>query len=177
MRWSSTLNSCSNLKWVLFRNHMVLPYAVCNSCESGCCQIELGSSYLLCEFVYDLGCHLSYIRFWFYILSQWVWFSLSTRSFIGSDQKLRPSITIMWWIARSAITLAVVAYLTRVNTTYRVTHLYANGIYARDELHAMNLVSWIETFIFIWGVIVQMKPMKWCNNIFWQINPANKMQK
>ena len=43
---------------------------------------------------------------------------------------------------------------------------YANGIYARDERQAMNLVSWIETFIFIRGVIIQMKPMKWCNNIF-----------
>ena len=42
----------------------------------------------------------------------------------------------------------------RVNTAYRVTHLYANGIYACDELHAMNLVSWIETFIFIRGVII-----------------------
>ena len=37
---------------------------------------------------------------------------------------------------------------------YRMTYLYANGIYARDELHAMNLVSWIETFIFIKGVII-----------------------
>ena len=64
-----------------------------------------------------------------------------------------------------------------VNTAYRVTHLYANRIYARDEHHAMNLVSWIETFIFIRGVIIQMKPMKWCNNIFDKINPANKMQK
>ena len=54
----------------------------------------------------------------------------------------------------------------RVNTAYRVTHLYANGIYAHDECHAMNLVSWIETFIFIRGVVIQMKPMKWCNNIF-----------
>ena len=35
----------------------------------------------------------------------------------------------------------VVAYLTRVNTVYRVTHLYANGICARDECHAINLVS------------------------------------
>ena len=51
-------------------------------------------------------------------------------------------------------------YLTRVNTAYRVMHLYANGIYARDKRHVMNLVSWIETFIFIRGVIIQMKPMK-----------------
>ena len=49
---------------------------------------------------------------------------------------------------------------------YRVTHLYANEIYACDKRHAMNLVSWIETFIFIRVVIIQMKPMKWCINIF-----------
>ena len=30
---------------------------------------------------------------------------------------------------------------------YRMTHLYTNRIYTRDERHAMNLVSWIETFI------------------------------
>ena len=30
----------------------------------------------------------------------------------------------------------------------------------------MILVSWIETFIFISGVIIQMTPMKWPNNIF-----------
>ena len=44
-----------------------------------------------------------------------------------------------------------------------VMHLYANKIYAYDECHAMILVSWIETFIFIRGVIIQMKPMKQCN--------------
>ena len=33
----------------------------------------------------------------------------------------------------------VVPYLTRVNTKYRVTRLYANEIYARDEYHAMIL--------------------------------------
>ena len=56
-------------------------------------------------------------------------------------------------------------------------HLYANEIYACDECQAINLVSWIETFIFIRGVIIQMKPMKWCDNIFLQTNPADKMQK
>ena len=50
----------------------------------------------------------------------------------------------------------------RVNTTYCVTHLYANGIYAYAKCHALILVSWIETFIFMKGVIIQMKPMKWC---------------
>ena len=45
-------------------------------------------------------------------------------------------------------------------------HLLANGIYAHDERYATNLISWIETIIFIRGVIIQMKPMKWCNNIF-----------
>ena len=33
------------------------------------------------------------------------------------------------------------AYLMRVNTTYRVIHLYANEIYARDKRHAMISVS------------------------------------
>ena len=54
----------------------------------------------------------------------------------------------------------------RVNNAYRVAHFYANGIYAREKRHAMNLVTWIETFIFIRGEIIQMKPMKWCNGIF-----------
>ena len=51
----------------------------------------------------------------------------------------------------------VTAYLTRVNTTYRLTHLYlyANGIYARDECHAINWVAWIKTFIFIRSVIIK----------------------
>ena len=39
----------------------------------------------------------------------------------------------------------VIAYLMRVNNAYRVTHLYANGIYARDERHAIKLVSWIDS--------------------------------
>ena len=46
----------------------------------------------------------------------------------------------------------------RVKTAYRVTHLYANEIYARDKCHAMILDSWIEAFIFTRGVIIQMKP-------------------
>ena len=45
-------------------------------------------------------------------------------------------------------------------------HLYANEIYMRDKRHAMILVSLIETFISIKDVIIQMKSMKWCNNIF-----------
>ena len=60
----------------------------------------------------------------------------------------------------------VVAYLVCVNTAYLVTHLYANGIYARFERHAMILFSLIETFIFIRGIIIQMKPIKWGNDIF-----------
>ena len=43
--------------------------------------------------------------------------------------------------------------------------LYTNETYARDEQHAMILVSWIETLIFIRGVIIQMKPIK-CSNFF-----------
>ena len=49
----------------------------------------------------------------------------------------------------------VVAYLTRLNTAYRLTHLYANGIYAHDERHAINWVAWIKTFIFIRSVIIK----------------------
>ena len=73
--------------------------------------------------------------------------------------KLRPSITITWWIARPAITQGSCIFNARKHA-YRVTHLYANGIHARDESHVINLVFWIETFIFIRGVINQMKPMK-----------------
>ena len=42
---------------------------------------------------------------------------------------------------------------------YPMTYLYANGIYAYDERHAMILVYWIETFIFIRDVIIQMTPI------------------
>ena len=39
-------------------------------------------------------------------------------------------------------------------------------IFARAERHAMIVVSSIETFIFIRGVIIQiMYDLKWCNNI------------
>ena len=47
-----------------------------------------------------------------------------------------------------------------VNTAYCVMHRYTNRIYTRDGCHAKILVSWIETFIFKRGVIIQMKPMK-----------------
>ena len=49
---------------------------------------------------------------------------------------------------RSAIT-RVIVYLTRVNRAYRLTHLYADRIYAHDEHHAIILVFWIDTLIFI----------------------------
>ena len=39
----------------------------------------------------------------------------------------------------------------RVNTAYRVTYLYANGIYACDERHTMILVSWTDAYIFVRG--------------------------
>ena len=51
-------------------------------------------------------------------------------------------------------------YLMGVKTAYRVTYLYANEIYARDERHMIIFVSRIETFIFIREVFIQMKPMK-----------------
>ena len=49
---------------------------------------------------------------------------------------------------------------------YRVMHPYANEIYPSDKHYPMVLESWIETFIFVRGVIIQMKPMKWCHDIF-----------
>ena len=66
----------------------------------------------------------------------------------------------------------VVAYLTRVNTTYRVTHLYANGIYARDECHAMDLVFWIETFIFI--RVLLFKWNQWNDVIIFLTNKSRR---
>ena len=45
----------------------------------------------------------------------------------------------------------------RVNIAYRVTHLYVNEIYAGDGRHAKILVSWIETYIFIMGVIIHAR--------------------
>ena len=50
----------------------------------------------------------------------------------------------------------------KIQNPYRVTQLYAKGIYARDEHHAMILGFWIETFIFIHvrGVFIQMTLMK-----------------
>ena len=45
-----------------------------------------------------------------------------------------------------------------------MTRLYATEF--EFECHAMILVSWIETFIFMRGVIIQMTPTKLCNNIF-----------
>ena len=88
------------------------------------------------------------------ILSQWAWFSMSTRNFIDSGQNSAHPLLYDRWIARSAIT-----YLRCTNTVYRVKRLYANRIYERDERHAIILVSWIETFIFMRGVIIQV-PMK-----------------
>ena len=76
-------------------------------------------------------------------------------------------------IARSAITRGSCVFNKH---EHRIMHLYANKIYAREEHHAMILVSWIETFICISGLIIQMKPMKWWNNN-WQTNPADGMQK
>ena len=84
---------------------------------------------------------------------------MSTRNFIGSGQNsAHPLLDRDGWRVQQLP--GVVVNLTRANTAYRVTHLYANGIYVRDERHPMILVSWIETFIFIWDVIIQMKPMK-----------------
>ena len=79
---------------------------------------------------------------------------MSTRTFIGSDQK--PAHPLLYCNGQCVQQLrGVLAYLTRVKTAYRVMHLYSKEIYACDEHNAMILVSWIETFIFIRGVIIQ----------------------
>ena len=82
------------------------------------------------------------------ILNQWAWFSMSTRNLIGSAKySAHPLLDRDGY--RIQQLRGVVAYLLHMNTVYRLTHLYANGISARDESHAMILVSWIETFILI----------------------------
>ena len=89
----------------------------------------------------------------FAILSQWAWFSMSTRNFIGSGQNsAHPLLDHDGQCVQQLH--GVFAYLMHVHTACHVTHLYANGSYARDKCHAMILVSWIR------GVIMQMKPMK-----------------
>ena len=78
------------------------------------------------------------------------------------------------WASRNSISrcpiwpLVLAQHWANTGLVSLISPVYVNGIYARDECHAMNLVSWIETFIFIRGVIIQMKPLKWCrpNNIF-----------
>ena len=90
---------------------------------------------------------------------------MSTRNFIGSGQNSAHPLLDRGELRVQQLR-GVVVYLTRVNTAYRMTHLYANEIYGRDEHYAMILVSWIEIFNFIRGVIIEMKRMKWGNNIF-----------
>ena len=99
---------------------------------------------------------------------------MSTRNFIGSAKNsAHPLLDCDGHRVQQL--RRVVVYLMPMNTAYPVMHLYANGIYAHDERHARILVSWIETSIFIRGVIIQMKPMKF--KIFLTINPADKIQK
>ena len=61
-----------------------------------------------------------------YILSQWAWFSMSTRNFIGSRQNSAHPLLNDRWIALEQLR-GVVTYIIRVNTAYHVTCLYANG--------------------------------------------------
>ena len=68
-------------------------------------------------------------------------------------------------IACSAITQGSCVFNAREHRV-PLTHLYANKINVHDKCHVVIFVPWIETFIFIRDVIIQMKPMKWCNNIF-----------
>ena len=49
-------------------------------------------------------------------------------------------LDITWWIVRSAITRGSCVFKEREHRD-RVTHMSANGIYVRDEHHAMNVVS------------------------------------
>ena len=81
---------------------------------------------------------------------------MSTRNLIGSGPNSTHPLLGKRWIA-----LSVFAYLVQVKTAYRVTRLYANEIYACEESHAMILISWIETFVFVRDVIIQMMPKKW----------------
>ena len=84
---------------------------------------------------------------------------MSTRNFIGSGQNsAHPLLDDRG--KRVQRLRKVVAYLIRVNTECRMTHLFTNRICTCDERHVMILVSWIETFIFIRGVIIQMMLMK-----------------
>ena len=88
---------------------------------------------------------------------------MSTRNFIGFGQNSAHSLR-----AIDAEIVGYVAYLIRVNTANRVTRLHANGIYARDERHAMILVSWTETFIFHKRCNYSNDANKICNNIFYK---------
>ena len=75
------------------------------------------------------------------ILSQWAWFSMSTRNFIGSAKNSAHQLLDGYRVQQLC---GVVAYLMRANIAYRVTHLYANEIYTSDELHAMILFSGLK---------------------------------
>ena len=93
------------------------------------------------------------------ILSQWAWFRMSTRNFIGFGQSSAHPLQDDRWIARSAITRGSCVFNAREHCVSRYASL-RKGNYARDERHAMILGFWIETFIFIRGVFIQMTLMK-----------------
>ena len=66
---------------------------------------------------------------------------MSTRNFIGSGQNSAHPLLDRDGQGVQQITLG--------SCVFNAHDLYTNEIYGRDERHAMILVSWIETFIFI----------------------------
>ena len=107
---------------------------------------------------------MSWQLYYYKILTQWVWFSMSRRNFIGSGQNSAHPLLDNRWIARSAITQGS---LMCVNAVYSVMSLRKRNS-CKWRMPRNDLVSWIEALIFIMGRIIQMAQMKWCrpNNIF-----------
>ena len=86
------------------------------------------------------------------------------QNFIGSGQySAHPLLDNRRW--RIQQLGYVVACLMCMNSVCQVACLYDNGIYVHDERHPIILVSWIETFIFIKGEIIQITQVKLCYSI------------
>ena len=88
---------------------------------------------------------------------------MSTRNFIGSGQNSTHPLLDDRWIARSAITQGSCVLSMR---EHLVSHLYANKIYVCDDRNPdeFGFLDW--NIYFHKGVIIQMMPVKWCDNIF-----------
>ena len=72
---------------------------------------------------------------------------MPTRNFIGSGQdSAHPLLDRDGQHVQQL--RGVVANLMRLNTTYRVTHLYANEIYVRDQRYVMSLVQVLDWNIY-----------------------------